>query len=49
MYERKKPEPPACPHNPGVVCRGQKGCDRCGWSPEVEKKRKQVQGGIAKN
>lgn len=39
MYERKTPEPPTCPNNPSVACRVQVFCDKCGWNPEVEKRR----------
>lgn len=30
----------ACPHNVGVLCADHQ-CDKCGWNPEVEKKRKE--------
>lgn len=30
-----------CPHNVGVLCAYQE-CDKCGWNPEVEKKRKEM-------
>ena len=29
-----------CPFNGAVVCADRNGCDRCGWNPDVEKKRK---------
>lgn len=29
-----------CPHNDGVEC-DQKQCYRCGWNPDVEKRRKE--------
>lgn len=31
----------ACPHNPEVLCTDPD-CDKCGWNPEVEKKRKEA-------
>lgn len=37
MYERKTPEPPACPYNSGVVCRVQLFCEKCNWNPEKKK------------
>ena len=40
-YEKKRPEPPTCPYNSGVVCRVQMFCEKCNWNPEVEKKRKE--------
>lgn len=30
-----------CPHNPEVLCTVPD-CDKCGWNPEVEKKRKEA-------
>lgn len=41
-YKRKLPEPPKCMYNDGVVCwLKEKTCDKCGWCPEVEARRKQ--------
>ncbi len=36
---------PKQPENPGLVC-GKMSCDRCGWNPDVEKRRKEkIRGG----
>ncbi len=37
---------PKQPENPGLVC-GKANCDRCGWNPDVEKRRKEkIRGGV---
>lgn len=42
MYECKLPKVPGCPHNEGVACGlKRKICHRCGWNPEVAKKRRE--------
>lgn len=33
-----------CPYNSGVTC-GWQECDRCGWNPDVSKKRKALNRG----
>ena len=39
---KKLPEPPSCIYNPGVTCFPKnRVCDKCGWNPTVEKKRKE--------
>lgn len=38
-YVKKKPEPPKCLYNEGVICADKDKCDRCGWCPEVEQRR----------
>ena len=42
MYQRKEPKGPGCVHNDGVACTlKRKICHRCGWNPEVAKRRKE--------
>ena len=38
--KRSKPEEQACKYNDGVLCANPK-CEKCGWNPIVEKKRKE--------
>lgn len=39
-YQYKKPEPPKCQYNEGVVCfPKKKQCNRCGWCPSVAERR----------
>ena len=39
---KKLPESPSCIYNHGVTCFPQnRACEKCGWNPEVEKKRKE--------
>ena len=46
MYECKLPKAPGCPHNEGVACAlKRKVCHRCGWNPQVAKRRKERYGG----
>lgn len=37
---KPSPESPWCNHNMGVLCSEKDRCNRCGWNPEVETKRK---------
>lgn len=37
-YHRYKPGTP-CPNNDAVICSDHSQCSRCGWDPEVAKKR----------
>ena len=29
-----------CPHTPGVTCDSKGSCERCGWEPKEQKRRK---------
>lgn len=50
-YTRRRPGDPHCPFNWPILCTSHNGrsfedlpecCSKCGWNPEVEKRRKEV-------